>query len=164
MFQFYYDSSRKPKPGKGSGEKIDVKTIPKFFKLSTFDNWRQKLSNFWKQEFTLDGKRWLTVEHYYQGYKFKKNNISLYNTFSLDSNSDISKDPKLANINGNKYNITVDTSHSKALKYALKAKFMQNEELRNILKATKDAKLNNYVKGIQPVPFYILMKVREELN
>ena len=141
-------------------EIIDVKNIPKFL-ISTFDNWRQKLSNFWKQEFTLDGKRWLTVEHYYQGYKFKKNNISLYNTFSLDSNSDISKDPKLANINGNKYNITVDTSHSKALKHALKAKFMQNEELGNILKATKDAKLNNYIKGIQPVPFYILMKVKK---
>tara|TARA_Y100000389_G_scaffold205099_1_gene263136 strand:+ start:18360 stop:20060 length:1701 start_codon:yes stop_codon:yes gene_type:complete len=164
VFQFYFESSKKPKPGKGSGEKISVQNIPKFFKLSTFDNWRQKLSNFWKQEFTLDGKRWLTVEHYYQGYKLKKMNISFYNTFSLDSNSDISKDPNLANIHGNKYNIIVDTSHSRALKHALKAKFMQNEELGNILKATKDAKLNNYVKGIQPVPFYILMKVREELN
>ena len=69
-------------------------------------DWRRKLSNFAVAPFKLDGLNWNGVEWYYQGSKFKKSNSAFYREFSLDSDSELSKDPLLAKVAGGKTGIT----------------------------------------------------------
>ena len=98
VFQFY-SKSQNSKPGKGSGEKIPKERILEFAELASIPNWRRMLSNFYilQDPFILDGKRWRTVEHYYQGSKFKNDNLDFYTQFSLDSASKISEVGVLTN-------------------------------------------------------------------
>ena len=75
-----------------------------FKELAQIDNWRKMLSNFAIARFECDGKEWLTVEHFYQGSKFKNTNSEngFYDQFSLDSQSEISKNPGMAKCAGGK--------------------------------------------------------------
>ena len=78
------------------------------------NNWRRKISNEWCQPFTLDGHRWLSAEHYYQGNKFLKTSPEFYLLFTMDANkkskyydetsilSQISSDVELATVAGKK--------------------------------------------------------------
>ena len=47
---------------------------------------------------------------------------------------------------------------------AMKAKFSQNKDLKNMLIATKNAKLVHFSRGSPPVVFYNLMKIRDMLK
>ncbi len=168
VFQFYYKSSNIPKPGKGSGEKLGPEGAQEYVELAAIKNWRRKLSNLWEQEFTIDNKRWLTVEHYYQASKYKLGKPEHYALFSLDSGTDLSKNPKLARVTGTNKKEQVDENffngrHESEMKTAMKAKFSQNDDLNKLLKNTKRAKLQMYVKGSQPVVYDSLMEVRKEL-
>ena len=175
IFQFYSNSSDKPKPGKGAGETLGSESSKDYVELAIIPNWRKKLSNSWKKEFELDGKKWLTVEHYYQGAKFKTHNPEFYAQFSLDSKSDLSKNPEEAKIAGGKdkndlrsENITIDEDffdgrNKEVMEKAMKAKFTQNPELATLLKATKNAKLIQYKPGAPGLTLNNLMTIRNEL-
>ena len=180
VFQFY-SKSRDLKPGKGAGEKIDKKDVMKFAELSSIKNWRKILSNFFEGEFTLDGKRWKSVEHFYHASKFKKNNPEFYSTFSLDSDTELSKSPAMAKgaggktgkfkgkqIRSKKIKLDDDFFSSKenerAMYRAQMAKYKQVDEARRALIATKDAKLQHFLRGQSPIVFYDTMKIREVLE
>jgi hypothetical protein len=186
VFQFYSKSLDSVAPGKGSGESIGPEGTAFYSELAKIPSWRKKLSNFWESEFTLDGKKWLSVEHYYQGSKFKRSNPNYYAQFSLDSGSALSKDTAMAKGAGGKSGkykgtvirpkeVTIDkdffevrkdglTRSNLEMQAAMMAKFSQNEELNKLLKATKKAKLNHFSRGSPPVLFTELMIVRKQLN
>jgi predicted NAD-dependent protein-ADP-ribosyltransferase YbiA (DUF1768 family) len=181
IFQFYSKSSNKPLPGKGAGETIKKENIKKFSELATIKGWRKVLSNFYMVPFELDEHKWNSVEHYYQGSKFKKSHPEFYLTFSADSNSDLSKDPVLAKAYGGKTGkfkgkivrpkeIKMDTDFfdaegrgEKEMEAAQMAKYSQNEEVKKVLLATKDAKLVHYSRGSPPIVFNDSMRIRKRL-
>lgn len=179
VFQFYIKSNGKPKPGKGNGEKIPDEKVKEFSKLSKIDNWRRKLSNLWDENvIIIGGKQWKSVEHFYQANKFKKNNPEYFEQFSLDSDSELSKDPILAKGAGSKTgkaggkqirptNIQVDPDFSKKkdliMDEALYAKFTQSDELKELIINTKNAKLLNYQVGDKSIVADDIMKVRSKI-
>ena len=123
--------------------------------------------------------RWLTVEHYYQASKFK-NNRAFYLQFSLNSGSELSKDPSMAHsagtINGRVNNkkfrnpdIKIDDDFvergEKELFRAQYCKFKQNKDLRNILLKTGNAKLMLYrLKGKPSLLYKGLIYIRHLLR
>jgi len=182
VFQFYANSNPNALPGMGAGEKIPETEKIHFHKLSTFDNWRRKLSNFWNEPFMLDNHTWQSVEHYYQASKFKNNNREFYLKFSLDSRSEISSDPVVAKAAGSKTGklnhstiirpsrITIDPdffNHGRSereMENAMFAKFSQNKNLKDLLLATRNAKLVHYQRGSRPEVYQNLMRVRNKIR
>ena len=182
VFQFYSKSANSLKPGKGSGEKIQKDDELKFVELSKISDWRKKLSNFWVAPFNLDGHVWSSVEHYYQASKFKENNPQFYLEFTLDANpqGEMANNPVFAKAAGGKTGkfkgkrvrqaeIVIDSNffkgrHKCEMKAAMMAKFSQNIELKEMLLATKMAKLQHFVRGSSPVVFMDLMEIRRVLS
>lgn len=186
--QFWYKSSDR-QPGKGKGEFIS--SIKNYIPLSKIKDWRKMLSDFYFSPFILDGKTWATVEHFYQASKFRDpNNIvnfDYYNSFSMESNSPWSRDPKKAwiagqvgkpNIKGSIPIIKIDNIAlpnnltilnnfdsnkigKKAITIALFAKFTQNDNLKNVLLHTNNAELWSFKnKGQNPEYYDHLMNIR----
>lgn len=179
--QYYLKSSDKPLPGKGSGEKIKSSEIKNYSELAAMPHWRRQLSNMTESPFELDGLKWQTVEHYYQGSKFKNQNPNFYKQFSLNSETKLSKDAALAKAAGSKQgglpkqekirpkSVIIDEDffggrNKGALKEALYAKFFQNDHLKKLLMATNDAKLVHFRRGKPGEVSNELMDVRRKFQ
>jgi len=121
----YHIGSADELPGRAQGDHVSNKDKKAFLQLIASgkgrNNWRKKLSNEWCDPFTLDGHRWLSVEHYYQANKFLKRSPEFYLLFTMDANkkskyydetsilSRISQDVDLAKVAGKKIpNTTID--------------------------------------------------------
>lgn len=179
VFTFHGKALNTPKPGKGANETIEKERVGEFAGLSKIKDWRRKLDDSWAESiFTIDGKKWTSVAHYMEGSKYRKGFPDFYSSFSLDMPSDLSKDVEVArnvgNINKSKYKemrpagVKMDPDYNLGRKndereLALKSKFTQNEDLRQMLKMTKDALLQIYNRRSPSTKDYALMKVRSEL-
>jgi predicted NAD-dependent protein-ADP-ribosyltransferase YbiA (DUF1768 family) len=163
-------------PGHGNGEHIPEQLISEYAELSSDAKWRNKLSNEWMQPFELDGRRWLSAEHYYQGSKFKKNNPNFYRQFSINSGMEIANNVEMAKSAGQKTGIhrgihyrergvSRDAGFKKedAMHTALVAKFTQHPDLKEALMNTMNAKIMIHRRGMQCVPAMALMRVRKQL-
>ena len=178
VFQFYSKSMDKPLPGTGSGETIERADIPKFAALAKeTPQWRKMLSNLWeppgddrdKALFVLDDHKWRTLEHYLQGSKYRKENPKHYLRFSLDSDSDLSKSPELAQTKDkDKDTVPTDADYGsreeKEREDAQYAKYSQNSYLTDMLLNTRNAKLVQFRRGKPPVVCDELMRVRHRLQ
>jgi predicted NAD-dependent protein-ADP-ribosyltransferase YbiA (DUF1768 family) len=119
----YHSKSVDELPGHAQGDHVSNKNKSTFIPLIASgkgkNNWRKKISNEWCEPFTLDGHRWLSVEHYYQANKFLKRHPEFYLLFTMDANkkskyydeasilSRISQDVDLAKVAGKKIPKTI---------------------------------------------------------
>jgi hypothetical protein len=181
VFSFYNKSASTSKAGKGDGEKISP---DKSYEYSDLDlkkhkDWRKKLDDDWGTVFHMDNMKWNSVEHYYQGAKFKKHNPHFYKLFSVGN--DFDGDVELAKAAGSQTgmdsvgkvlrpsDIKIDPDFYGNRQYeereqALYAKFSQNDDLKQILLLTKNAVLKKHVPKTVSKPDYLLMKVRDRLQ
>lgn len=187
VLQFYELSNKSSMPGKGAGEKYPERMNPvqEFSDLRAFEDWRKKLNVNWLQPFTLDNHRWNSVEHYYQASKFKKGSPDFYLSFSLDSGTELSKNPEMAKAAGEKkgryegvlirpseakvdpdfFDVAggKESRSNKELFAAQLAKFTQNADFKRMLLATKRAKLVQFIRGSPPLLDENLMIIRDKI-
>lgn len=180
VFVFYGNAEKAAKPGKADGEKIPETKRSEYTTLSKIDEWRKKLDDSWiGNAIAIDAHNWASVSHYLEGAKYKKGYPDMYLQFSLDSGSDIAKEPKpeLAHKKlkiqgeGDKkpkaLKIDVDYAlgrDAEERKKALRAKFRDNALMATLLKETKTALLKKKEKrGTPAVPDVMLMQLRAEL-
>jgi ribA/ribD-fused uncharacterized protein len=98
----------------------------------------KEFSNFYSAPFTLDGKAWPTVEHYFQAAKFPGNptyqeQIRQAKTAAQAKKLGASKEQKIRE-DWDAYRISV-------MEKAVRAKFEQNESLRKLLLSTGNKEL-----------------------
>jgi len=184
----FYSKSAHTKAGKGSGETIKKEKMTDFNILNKDKmcvDWRKKIDDSWISPFTIDGKRWASVEHYFQASQYKKGFPDFYAQFSLDSESELSNDVALAKKVGSKpnkkyklkqsipdnivvdedfYEVKQNPRHEEERLKALMAKFSQNLDLKKVLMETKNAKLMRFKPGNPAEVDELLLKVRRQLQ
>ena len=182
---YFYSGSSAAAPGKGAREKMPDDQLEVYKEsLKAFPHFRKMLSNFAIAPFRLDGMDWLTVEHYYQGSKFKKENPDFYRTFSIQSGTEMSKHPAMAKAYGGKsgkyqgkqirprsiqmdadFFVGENTRGDQEMFDAQQAKFTQNQNMRDVLLATKDAQLiHTMPRSTQVIPFDNLVYLRDQMK
>ena len=183
VLSFHGRSDKTKKPGVVAADKIPVSKRAEFSELNKKENymWRRRLDDSWVGEgkmaaifTTPDGKRWSSIEHYLLALPFKESHPAVYADFTADT--DLGKDlakahdaiRKKKNKEGKHYDVWKKTSalddsvRDAHRKEALRAKFTQNLDLKEILLATGRAKLVNYKQGQEPVADIALMELRGE--
>ena len=182
VLSFHARSDQKKKPGLVDADDIPVAKRTLFAELTKpeFSLWRRRLDDSWVGDgktagpfTTADGKRWASVEHYLMAVPFKESNPAVYADFASDTAIGKSLEKakeavgKKKGKEGKHYEVFKktsqldDTVRDAYRKEALMAKFSQNLDLKEILKATGMAKLERYQQGQAPFVDVALMEVRK---
>jgi predicted NAD-dependent protein-ADP-ribosyltransferase YbiA (DUF1768 family) len=174
VFMISQDSAS---PGCGSGERIPMEKIFQYVQLAKIPKWRKKLDDSWTEApFDLDGHRWASADNQYQAAKYKNSYPDFAVMFSIDGNSQFSKDPALAKLVGGSNKHELKPPHVKHVdkdfygersvkeKYnGLVAKYEQNLDIAAALLATRPAILMQFHRGKKPEVRHDLMRVRDYL-
>lgn len=168
--RLYYFSKSANKPvGQGANE--FVSNPSKYSTLNLIHNWRQMLSNFWVAPFEINGARWNSVEHLFQGYKINLADPTAGFNFSLNCGSPLSRSGGDEAQKNRKLRVLTfeqlqqwEGMKDTIMKAGLYAKFSQNNDLRKVLLATQDAELWHGAARTAPSRQYLLEQVRSELS
>ena len=129
-------------------------------------------SNFSRHPFELDGKQWLTTEHYFQAQKFPGNE-AYQEKIRLENSPMVAT--RLGRSRAQPIRADWEQVKDELMKTALLAKFTQNKDILAILLSTGDAQLVEHTKndrywgdggdgsGKNKLGL-LLMEVREELR
>jgi len=171
VFMFHQHSEIHKNAGEGSGEKIPMAKKLEYSNLKKTVPWRRMLDDTWASDIvirTVDGKEWKSVEHYVQASKFKNGFPDFYHSFSVQANSELSEDVDYAKAAGEsgKLKKKTDDGKSKTIvlrpknvhpdenyneeeerRTAIGLKFSQNEDVKQILLATRRAKLVHFSRS-----------------
>tara|TARA_B110001452_G_scaffold254388_1_gene245920 strand:- start:866 stop:2899 length:2034 start_codon:yes stop_codon:yes gene_type:complete len=179
-----YNKSLDKKIGDGSGESIKdelkskLKTKPNVIALNKMKEWRKKLDdNFIVENLIIEGNEWSSVKHYMLASRFY-NLPDVYKKFMRHSEDKYGNNiiaatefhDKIFKDKSYKSKIIKDEEfkkeRSKFLEKALYSKFTQNDEFKQILLLTGDAKINIFKpgKGGGAYEATELMKVRQLLG
>ena len=182
VLSFHARSDQKKKPGLVEADEIPIPKRTLFSELTKpeFSLWRRRLDDSWVGDgktaapfTTADGKRWASIEHYLMALPFKESNPAVYVDFSTESAIGKSLEKakeaigKKKGKEGKHYEVFKKTSQlddsvrDAYRKEALMAKFSQNLDLKEILKATGMAKLERHRQGQAPFVDIALMEVRK---
>ncbi len=187
QFVFYKNSADKL-PGKNekAGEKLDSNDKGKFGDLRKIKDWRKMLDESWTHQdenqetkplFSLDSKKWTSVDHYVKGARYKSN-PDVYHMFSFESTRDLGKNidmlQSVSKTGKYKKEIIIPKKikpdenwlekESENIKAAQEAKFSQNTYLKDMLLKTRNAKLIKHIHSQEPVVANELMQVRKNLS
>jgi len=182
----YFSKSKDVAPGTGASEYItkEDQQSNKYDNLKAIPDWRKSLSNFYSRPlvtgsnhqalFKLDGKEWYSVEHYFQGSKFKDIAPTYYASFTMDSSKPLSvSSGEVAKKAGGKKGHpltqqqrgTWEKTKHEFMENALFAKYSQNEDLKQLLLLTKDAVLTHRPsRSPRAIIEHELMRVRTKLQ
>jgi predicted NAD-dependent protein-ADP-ribosyltransferase YbiA (DUF1768 family) len=181
--QFVFHSKSPNKyPGthstKSWSEQMPLQYKGEYEELSKIKDWRRTLSNFAIAPFKDDNdKQWQTVEHYFHAHKFIEKNPEFADKFSLNSGSEICRDPVRAKTVGGKsgkyldvidgkrkyiqyrskdivmeasfYDVSEDgkSKAERVMEAGQMFKYSQNEDAKRVLLLTKNAKLLHLQKS-----------------
>lgn len=166
---FYFSRSANRLPGQGANEYVSDPN--RYLDLARTPNWRQILSNFWVAPFEVNGVRWNSVEHMFQGYKINLADPQRAWLFTLNSGSDLGRsEGSVAQRNRKMIVLTPqqlaqwEQLKDSIMYTALKAKFSQNELPKQILLQTRDAELWHSPGRTRPERQFLLERVRNELR
>jgi predicted NAD-dependent protein-ADP-ribosyltransferase YbiA (DUF1768 family) len=163
--RFVFSSKAKDDlPGRGFDEILDtsIDSRDAYTLLETYKDWRKTLSNSYESKFLVGNKLYNSVEHFLRVSKFMVKSTDYANTFSINSGSKWSLDPKLSKIAGKTGKFYTTKFDWIAITIAQYSKFSQNPHLRDILIATVNAEL--YVHNIAKnrlIRWPILERVRK---
>jgi predicted NAD-dependent protein-ADP-ribosyltransferase YbiA (DUF1768 family) len=177
VFMIHGNSQDAATPGCGCGERIPMEKLLQYIQLAKTPKWRKKMDDSWTgAPFSLHKHRWASAENQYQASKYRNSYPDFAEMFSIEGNSQFSKDPALAKLVGGKGKHALKPPHVKHLdkdfygersvkeKYdGLVAKFEQNLDIAAALIATRPAVLMQFHRGKKPTVRYDLMGVRDHL-
>jgi len=163
--------NEKTKPGKPEGEKIPDNRVVEFLPLSKIKEWRKRLDDeSIGADLKIRGKTWASVRHYIDAAKFRMGHPDIYEQFSIESGTPMSRDMKLVKSFKPAKGIRADVDYAlgrdvEERDLALRAKFRDNADLRALVLATKNALILRKIgQGKESEPDHQLMRIRREIQ
>jgi len=146
-------------------ERIPTNRIPDFLGLDQMPkDWRRRLSDDdMLAKFELDGHVWKSISHFLLALPFK-DRVSVYTKFTANQGRMIEEAIQLAKESMSTKDPEMSETQKQELRMrALMAKFQQNEDIKMILKETKDAVLMIFKRGHELETDSLLMDVRSRM-